>query len=74
MFVRVFSMPTTPTSFCFGKPNEVIFLEHDWFNASEDVTKEDLIEFIKEKNYFQESKNYLIISSLLTFTISPKGD
>lgn len=76
-FCRVFKLPTTyPEEFCFGGGRPVIFIMVDWLNpiqldlkpeklvSNSDmvVLRDELKEYIKEKNYYDKASKYLIIT------------
>ena len=73
-FCRVFLLPDDyPHGYCFGGGHKVLFLMVDWFNPIpfEDIEfgikpwdqyEEGLKEFLLQKNYVKNDKQYLVIT------------
>jgi len=72
-FMRIFRLPNTfPRGFCFGEGMSVNFQMVDWFNPvppdeisdfDEEKIVEDIIEFIKNKNYYDAAYKFLAITN-----------
>ena len=69
-FCRVFKLPENyPSQFCFGGGIPVEFKMVDWFNPvrrdkdeiSLEELQENLIPFLKDKNYIEEKAIYLVL-------------
>lgn len=73
-FCRVFELPRHyPNNFCFNGGHIVDFKMVDWFRPARFdytygayeqwcLTKDKLIDFIKQKRYYDENKKYLVIT------------
>jgi hypothetical protein len=74
VFVRVYIVPERPTNgYCFGGGVPIIFLNVDWFEAPIAAGRDDLIGFIKRKQYYHDNSRYLVLGDHpdFTFTIEP---
>ena len=63
--------------FAFGGGNEIAFLNVDFFDAPWSITRDDLVEFIKGKRYYDPRARFLVLASSrypsLCFTIEPEA-
>ena len=82
--IRVLEIQPSDGHFRFGGGQPYPFVEVDWFHDGSQISPdyptiadEDgrrlLEENIRQKNYFNESKAYLVLSALGTFTINYQG-
>jgi hypothetical protein len=74
--VYVYKLPgKLTTGYCFGGGHDIPFRNVDWFDAPVAEGREELIGFIKNKQYFDKTARFLVLSdhSQLTFTIEPEA-
>jgi hypothetical protein len=70
--VHVYRLPTKLNDgYCFDGGKPVPFANVDWFDATLDMPREELIEFIKSKRYYDPRARFLVLGTnpKLTFTI-----
>lgn len=73
--IHVYRLPRQLSDgYCFGRGNEVSFLNVDWFDAVIAEGREPLTKFIKTKRYYDPAAGFLVLAdhSELTFTINPE--
>lgn len=74
VFVRVYVVPERPTNgYCFAGGVPITFMNVDWFEAMVSAGRDDLIGFIKRKQYYHGNTRYLVLGDHpdFTFTIEP---
>ena len=82
MLIRVLEIPKSSGEFCFGGGNPQTWIEVDWFrddlppdmpDAPTMATEEGrqmLVEFVKQKRYFDKNKSYLLLHPEHSVTIN----
>ena len=76
--LHVHRLPTTLNrGYAFGGGNDVPFNNVDFFDAPWNILRDDLISFIKGKQYYKTHSRCLVLSApvfpTLTFTIEPEA-
>ena len=77
--IRVYRLPQKLSDgYCFGGGKPIAFLNVDWFGAVppegiEEPTRDQLVEFIQAKNYYDATARYLVLDDRpdATFIIEP---
>lgn len=74
--LHVYRMPDNlNVGYCFGGGNPVGFLNVDFFDVPWNMTRDDVVAFVKGKRYFDAGRRYLVIAEkeypTLTFPIEP---
>jgi hypothetical protein len=74
--VYVYKLPgKLTTGYCFGGGHDIPFRNVEWFDAPVVEGREELIGFIKNKQYFDKTARFLVLSDhpKLTFTMEPEA-
>lgn len=77
--LHVYRLPTKLNNgFAFDRGNAISFLNVDFFDAPWDISRDDLVTFIKSKDYYNRHSRFLVLASskfpTLCFTIEPESD
>ena len=68
-FVRVYELPEKlVTGFCFGGGVPITFKNVDWFETSIEGGKDEMIDWIKIKNYYSPNRTFLVLADDPEFT------
>ena len=81
MLIRVLEIAKSNGEFCFGGGNEQVWKEVDWFRddppplgdtqtMDTEEGRAQIIGFIKQKNYYDSSKAYLVLHQNHSVTIN----
>ena len=82
--IRVLEITPSDGAYRFGGGMQTPFVEVDWFHdgsqmgpdyptIADEAGRKMLEENIRQKNYFNTSRAYLVLSALGTFTINYQG-